>query len=254
MIRHLYRFPIKGLSAETPEALTLLAGEGIAGDRAVAIARDGERFDPEAPRAMAKTNFLMLMKDEALAQLQTEYRADQNTLLVRKDGELLLTANLNSSDDRDRLAGFFKTYLSDESLNPTPVEAPGHKFTDLSVVSPEKMRAVSLINLTSVRAFEADLRRSVDHRRFRGNICYEGEAPWEEFDWLGKTIRIGGAVAKVVKRTKRCPATEVDPETGARDIQVPFELRRLYGHFDMGIYAEINETGEARLGDPVELL
>lgn len=253
-ITHLYRFPIKGLSAETPDQFTLVAGEGLAGDRELAIARMPGLFDPSTPKSLSKTNFLMLMKDEKLARLETRYNSDARTLTITEDGQTRLSISIDEASDRVALANFFKDYLGSEGLDPTLVSAPGHKFTDLSVVSPEKMRAISLINTKSVDAFATELGQPVDHRRFRGNIVFEGKTPWEEFDWLGKTIRIGGATAKVVKRTQRCAATEVNPDTAERDIHLPFELRTRYGHMDMGIYAEVEASGEVKLGDRIELL
>ena len=57
MITHLTRYPVKGLSGEALEALQLIAGEGIAGDRAVAIAREAGVFDPSAPEANPNCTF-----------------------------------------------------------------------------------------------------------------------------------------------------------------------------------------------------
>ena len=254
MIRFLYRFPVKGLSAETPTELDLIKDEGIPGDRAVAIARDGDRFNPSAPQALSKTNFLMLMKDEALARLKPSYDAATHSLTIDSAETGKLVTRLGEPTEVKKLGEFFRTFLADGDLEPTPVRAPGHKFTDLSVVSPAKMRAVSLINLASVRQFEEELGQSVDHRRFRGNIVYDSTRAWDEFDWLNKMVRIGSATAKIVKRTKRCAATEVNPDTAARDIKLPFELRRLYGHMDMGIYAEVLESGSVKIGDTIDLV
>jgi len=58
----------------------------------------------------------------------------------------------------------------------------------------------------------------------------------------------------VVKRTVRCAATNVDPDTGARDLEVPKTLLRQLGHADCGIYAEVVEGGEIAPGDQIEIL
>lgn len=253
-ISHLYRFPIKGLSEETPDSFSLVAGDGLPGDRELAIARTSDLFDPASPQALSKTNFLMLMKDEKLARLQSRFDAPSRQLVVSENGVTHLEIGIDSEEGRAKLASFFRDFLASSDLDPTIVAAPGHKFTDLSVVSPEKMRAISLINTKSVEAFAADLGQQVDHRRFRGNIVFDGKAPWEEFDWLGKIIRIGTATARVVKRTQRCAATEVNPDTAERDIRLPFELRTRYGHMDMGIYAEVETSGDVKVGDHIEVI
>ena len=64
---------------------------------------------------------------------------------------------------------------------------------------------------------------------------------------------LGGVRARVVKRTMRCAATQVNPETAQRDIDLPRELRQAFGHADMGVYAEIVAGGTVRRGDGVVL-
>ena len=49
----------------------------------------------------------------------------------------------------------------------------------------------------------------------------------------------------------RCAATNVDPDTGIRDLAIPDALQRAYGHADCGIYAEVVTPGEIAVGDRV---
>ena len=53
----------------------------------------------------------------------------------------------------------------------------------------------------------------------------------------------------MVKRIVRCAATEVDPDTGMRDLTIPARLQRAFGHGDCGIYAAVVEAGEIAVGD-----
>ncbi len=55
----------------------------------------------------------------------------------------------------------------------------------------------------------------------------------------------------VVSPIDRCTATTVNPETAERDIDVPGDLRRSFGHVNMGIYAEVVEGGTVAVGDQV---
>jgi hypothetical protein len=51
-----------------------------------------------------------------------------------------------------------------------------------------------------------------------------------------------GALAlrfKGERLTRRCPATEVNPETALRDINVPQELMRAYGHVHLGALSPV---------------
>jgi uncharacterized protein YcbX len=109
---------------------------------------------------------------------------------------------------------------------------------------------VSIINLASVSALETAVGAPVHPLRFRGNVYVEGWPAWHEFDLLGHEIAIGeGARLKVVKRIVRCAATNVDPDTGARDLAIPETLLRSFGHADCGVYAEVIEAGEITAGD-----
>ena len=68
---------------------------------------------------------------------------------------------------------------------------------------------------------------------------------------LGRELRIGGARVKVIKRIVRCAATEVDPDTGIRDLEIPRTLQQSFGHADCGVYAEVVAGGEVAVGEPV---
>ena len=68
-VSSLYRYPVKGLTPEPLQSVTLGPGETLPYDRAWAIENGPGRFDPEQPRHLPKINFLMLMRDERLATL-----------------------------------------------------------------------------------------------------------------------------------------------------------------------------------------
>ena len=82
----LYRYPVKGLTAQPLERVALTVGETIPYDRSWAIENGPGRFDPEAPRHLPKVAFLMLMRDERLATLAAEFDEETTTLTLRRDG------------------------------------------------------------------------------------------------------------------------------------------------------------------------
>ena len=49
----------------------------------------------------------------------------------------------------------------------------------------------------------------------------------------------------------RCAATNVEPTTGIRDLDIPKSLMQTLGHSDCGIYAEVIAAGEVKAGDAV---
>ena len=67
----------------------------------------------------------------------------------------------------------------------------------------------------------------------------------------GGTGALGSARAKVVKRIVRCAATNADPATGIRDLEIPKTLMQRFGHMDCGVYAEVLKGGEISVGDGI---
>lgn len=69
----------------------------------------------------------------------------------------------------------------------------------------------------------------------------------EEFDWVGQDIRIGGTLFAVDRKNGRCGATNVNPATGRRDLDVPGSLRRAFGHKNLGVYLIAKQSGAIAL-------
>jgi uncharacterized protein YcbX len=87
--------------------------------------------------------------------------------------------------------------------------------------------------------------------RFRANLYLDGWPAWHEADLVGERLAIGEARLRVVKRITRCAATNVDPDTAARDLEIPETLMRQLGHNECGIYAEVVVGGEIAVGDKI---
>lgn len=253
-IEALTRYPIKGLSGQILDSVTLEAGQGFPGDRKFGFARPDSGFDPADPKPLPKGKFYMLARDASLVLLGTQYAEDTGTLTLSAPGNSA-RFDISTSDGKQAASQFLKSYLSlSDEETPQLHEASPHRFTDVSVDSAEMMNAVSIINLDSVEAFAKAIGQDVDPRRFRGNILISGLSPFAELDKVGQEITVGSARLKIVRRTRRCPATEVNLETGERDMKTPRLLREHYGHMDMGVYAEVVQGGVLSAGDVVELV
>jgi uncharacterized protein YcbX len=247
VIDAIYRYPVKGLSPQALERVVLSAGQTVPADRLYAIENGSSGFDPAAPRYLPKQRFLMLMKNERLAALRTDYDEPTHTLTIECDGRKAARGDLRSKEGRLAIEAFFRRYMPTELRGPPKVlAAEGHSFSDVA------KKVVSIINLASVAEVEAALGRPVDPLRFRGNIHVRGWPAWHEFALLGSELTIGSARLKVVKRIVRCPATEVDPDTGIRDLPIPRTLLDNFDHTDCGIYAEVRTGGAIAKGDKIE--
>ena len=245
-VTSIYRYPVKGLSAEILPAVTLKTGETLPYDRAYAIENGSGRFDPDNPRYLPKITFLMLMRDERLATLTTTFDEATETLTILRDGKQVARGALGTPIGRKMVEQFFAAYMK-TALRGAPkiVSAAGHSFSDVSA------KCVHIVNLASVRDLERVVGKRIDPLRFRANIYIDGLTAWEELNWEGKAIGIGAAKLKVFARTGRCEATNVDPSTGARDMALPQNLTRAFGHSDFGIYARVTADGEIAPGAAV---
>jgi uncharacterized protein YcbX len=246
-IRAIYRYPVKGLSPEGLTRADLSPGQTINSDRLYAIENGPSGFDPAAPAYFPKQKFLMLMRNERLAALDTRFDAATHVLTIRQNGDIAAQGDLRTTDGRMAIETFFAAYSADELGGPPRVlQGDGHSFSDVAA------KVVSLINLASVAQVENAVGAKIDPLRFRGNVLVEGWPAWREFEMLGQTLTIGKARLKVVKRIRRCAATNVEPGTGIRDMQIPETLMQAFGHMDCGVYAEVVSGGTIAAGDRIE--
>ena len=244
----LYRYPVKGLTPEPLRSVTLRVGETLPFDRAWAIENGPGRFDPAAPRHLPKINFLMLMRDERLATLRSRLDDATETLSIQRDGKQVARGQLTTPLGRQLIEQFVAAYMKSELRGPPKiVHAAGHSFSDVAA------KCVHIVNLASVRELERVLGRPVDPLRFRANLYLDGLQPWVESGWIDKELGVGPVRLAVFARTQRCEATNVDPATGARDMAIPANLLRTWGHQDFGIYAKVAVGGEISVGAPVVL-
>ena len=246
-VRAIYRYPVKGLSPEAMPRTQLAPGATLPCDRLYAIENGPTAFDPSRPRYQPKTRYLMLMRNEHLARLKTRFDETNRVLSVALGGQEAVRGELGTPQGRAAIEAFMAQCCRDELVGPPRLlYAPAFSFSDVA------SKVVSIINLASVAALETVVGAPVDPLRFRANVYLAGLPAWHELDLVGRQITIGqGARLKMVKRIVRCAATNVDPDTGIRDLAIPDTLMRTYGHADCGVYAEVLTGGEIAIGDMV---
>jgi uncharacterized protein len=245
-VTSLYRYPVKGLSPEHLPRVALKVGQTFPADRRYAIENGGSGFDPEAPAWLPKSRFLMLMRNERLAGLQTHFEDRTNLLTIRKGGHVAAQGNLETPEGRLAIEQFFvANFASDLKGAPKILSSAGHSFSDVA------RKVVSIINLASVAAIEGIVGQPVHPLRFRANMYVTGWPAWHEFELMDRTLAIGATRLKVVKRIVRCAAVNVDPDSAERDLEIPQALQRRLGHGDCGIYAEVIAGGAIAVGDAI---
>ena len=247
-IASLYRYPVKGFSGEPLEQVELEVGGTFPCDRLYAVENGHSGFDAAAPQWLPKAKFLCLMRNARLAAFSTRYDDETAILSIERHGELLATGDLRTPDGRLAIENFFEASLASDRRGAFRVlQAPGHSFSDLA------KKVVSIINLDTVEDFAGAIGQELHPLRFRANLYVTGLPAWSEFELMGKTLAVGKARLKIIRRTTRCAATEVNPETALRDIDLPEILWRRRGDADFGVYAEVTAAGKIAKGNPVEI-
>ncbi|WP_284423917.1 MULTISPECIES: MOSC domain-containing protein [unclassified Bradyrhizobium] len=245
-ITGLYRYPVKGLTPEPLQSVPLQVGQTLPADRRYALENGPTGFDPEAPVWKPKTAYLMLMRNERLAGFKTVFDDATSILTIRRGDQIVARGDLETADGRAAIERFAAAEFADELRGPPKLlSGGGYSFTDLA------RKVVSIINLASVADIEKLVGASVHPLRFRANIYVTGWPAWHEAALLGEVLRIGAVRLKVVKTTTRCAAVNVDPDTAARDLDIPPALMRHRGNNECGIYAEVIEAGDIAIGDAI---
>jgi uncharacterized protein YcbX len=163
--------------------------------------------------------------------------------LTHPDAEPL-TVDPDDAEDAERLVAWVTPLSNPDRARPAYVVRADRGMTDNDFPS------ISILNAASLAALGERLGKPLAMERFRGNLWLDGLAPFEEFDLVGRDIRIGEATLRVRERITRCKATTVDPATGLSDADTLGALGAGWGHEDFGVYAEVRTGGRVAVGDP----
>jgi hypothetical protein len=89
----------------------------------------------------------MLMRNERLAALRTDFDEASHTLTIHREGRQAVRGDLRSKEGRLAIEAFFRRFMPKELHGPPKVlSSAGHSFSDVA------KRVVSIINLASVAA------------------------------------------------------------------------------------------------------
>jgi uncharacterized protein len=242
--------PVKGLALVHPSEI-FLGTDGLAENRLFyVIAEDGRRYE--------------LRRDGRLALVNATYESELDRLTFRFPDGTAAEASVEldgavSADFYGRpvagrvvvgpLAEALSTFLG-RPVRLVKTDRPGTALDS-------ERGTVSLVSEASVAelAGVAGL-PGVDERRFRMLIGLGGCRAHEEDEWVGRDVRVGEAVVRVLKRVVRCAATTHSPDTGRRDLDTLRLIRSYRGGEDVefGVEAEVVAPGRVAVGDRCEPL
>lgn len=255
----LYRYPVKGFTAEACPSLEVLPEGRIAGDRALAFRFADSGLPPEA--WSRKYGFAVLVNAPGLARLTARFDQRTRRLRIELAGALVADDGLDDGG-RERLAAAVERYVLELPDNPLggnrerlPLQLIGDGVTPRYQDS--ETGQVTLHSRETIAALADAIKEpALDEIRFRSNIAIEGVAAWTEQEWVGRRLRIGAVELEAVKPKVRCLATHANPLTGERDLPVMQTLVSAFGQeqptLGIGLLTR-GAGGTIRVGDTVTI-
>ena len=240
---------IKGLSLHHPDSIELTP-RGAVGDRLFYLVDDNGGLQS-------------CTRNAGLYGLSAAYDAESRRLVVTRGDEVLVagTAEPAAAVDTDmwgvrRIAG---DTLADPAWSDFFSDVVGERVHLIQArESAFDVHPVTLLGSSSVEelARHAGL-PSIDSRRFRMLIEFEGGDPHIEDTWTGSSLRVGNAVLRAGGPVKRCAATTRHPDSGVVDLQTLRLILAYRGRQDsefglganFGTYGAVLESGTISVGD-----
>lgn len=244
----LWRHPIKSHGREAIPSVALVKDQAMPWDRHWAVWHDNARLTPEAPEWVPCQNFMIGTRVPGLAGIWAMLDEDAARITLRHPD--LGALSFSPDTEADRFLTWIAPLCPPDRARPVGIVRMGPRgATDTDYPS------VTLMNRASHRAVASAMGRDgLEPERWRGNIWLDGPEPWAERDWIGREIRVGGAVLRVEEEVQRCLHTAANPVTGMRDADTLGTLEARFGHRNFGIYARVVQSGPVALDDKVDLI
>jgi uncharacterized protein YcbX len=254
----LFRYPVKGFTREACEALEVLPGGRIAGDRVLGLRYASSATADDA--WSSKLEFVALVHTPALTPLDVAFDPPTRRLRIRHGETVMLDERLDD-EGRRRFASTIERYLlglGDSAVASHPERLPLRVVGD-GITSRYQDREPGYATLHG-RGSEAALAAAIGEapdvaeQRFRSNIAVDGVAAWDEQRWVGRALRIGDVTFDVAAPVTRCLATHAHPLGGTRDRPIMQTLLKLYPaeRPTFAVMMTSERGGTIRVGDRVE--
>lgn len=242
-LAHIWRHPIKSIGRQSLSAVDLFADAAMPLDRMWAVLHSGAKADGTAWAECV--NFVIGSKHPRLMAVTLQMAETDPHQMVLSHPDMV-DLHLNLRDNPQGLIDWITPLVEADRPAPSQVISLGARgVTDTDYPS------VSIGNLATHKALEAQAGQKIDLRRWRINLWIDGLDPWVEFNWTAP-VQLGGASLQPIERIRRCKATTANPDTGRRDLDTLALLRR-NGHQDMGIYARVITGGPIAINDLFEV-
>ena len=246
-IENLFYSPVKSISFTESESLNVLKDLGIESDRIFAFVKsmDTSKIKNliENPKSRKLNNFLTLKNTPQLNVYNFTYI--KNKLILKKKDEVIVSINPFSDIEKKLLCKKISQIIMKDQTLDFLIDEKNPFFDTM----PDN--SISLINKKSVTDFSIKISSDIEFQRFRANIYIDGLDPWEERNWIGKTININNINFFVSSEIPRCSATNLKPATDIVTINLPNQLKKTYDHINMGIYLLPLQNGVISKNDKI---
>ncbi len=244
-IDRIVRHPIKAIGREEVDAITLAADAVLPWDRVWAVAHEGAQLDGGG--WVPKQNFLRGVSAPPLMAVSASFDTRAGRIALSHPLAGTIEGMPDDPDDAAALVEWLQPLWPPNRPSPSRLIRAETAFTDV----PDPF--VSVLSWSSNRALGERIGKNLSMHRWRGNFWIEGLVPWEEFDLVGRELRLGDAVLRVEERITRCKATCANPDTGIADADTLGALEEGYGHQDFGVYARVISGGLVARDDQVRI-
>ncbi len=237
------RHPIKGHGREALASVLLSAGACLPFDRHWAVAHDAAKLADSADGWSPCVNFARAAKAPALMAITSTLDEATATVTLHHPERGTLTFRPDDAADLPRFLAWVAP------LNPANRAQPARIVSATRGMTDSDFPSVAILNRASLADLSARMGHELSIHRWRGNLWLDGAAAWSEWDWIGRTIRIGTATLTIRERITRCSATTVEPDSGISNAETLKSLESNFGHQDFGLYATVTTGGTVATGD-----
>ena len=234
------RYPIKGFGGEQLAQTLVHRHKTLPGDRQHAL-QYADRIPSNLEGWRPKKYFLQSVQTNLCSEIYIKWTAD----IVQFDYH----GNMFEISRHDLDKGEFTQWISSlaPELGEFTLETLETGFTD------ERDAFISLVNRSTVSAI-AEATGTSDHpERYRGNLLVDGVRPFDELNWVGKTVQIGTATFDVVEPIVRCKATECDWH-GSRTEGFLDRLNQKFDTDTCGLFLRAVTDGKIETNDQFKIL
>jgi uncharacterized protein YcbX len=239
--------PIKSLSFQSINTAIIKKDIGFEEDRIFAFSRAIDmalaKTIEKDPSERELIHFLTLKNSPALNKY--DFKLENGMISISEENKEISTYPIENKEDISKEISKLEPDLPGPIYFLKNELFPFYDTTNSSNVS----NTISLINLNSIKNFNQKINMEIEFQRFRGNIYIKDLEAFEERNWINKTIKINEAEFKVLKHIPRCSATNLKVNSDQADINLPNELKKVYGHMDMGIYLYPLNNGKISVND-----